>query len=111
MAPGTAELPLSKLPGFQPDSTNLHATCPPPGRRRRRLGCNRLPTHRRVSHSTPSWHPHACLSCPRQVVLIELCAERKPILTVDKIQEPSLSEVVAEIRSGRATPFQGVYSW
>jgi hypothetical protein len=51
------------------------------------------------------------MPCPCQVVLIELCAERKPILTVDKIQEPSLSEVVAEIRSGRATPFQGIYSW
>lgn len=54
------------------------------------------------------------LNSPRiasQVVLVELCSERKPILTADKVREPSLSEVLAEIRAGRATPFQGVYSW
>ena len=81
----------------------------PPGRcRRRRLGCNRLqPAARYPILPYPGTH----MPCPCQVVLIELCAERKPILTVDKIQEPSLSEVVAEIRSGRATPFQGIYSW
>lgn len=48
---------------------------------------------------------------PLQVVLVELCRERQPILTADKIREPSLSEVVTEIRTGCATPFQGVYSW
>ncbi|KAI7842710.1 hypothetical protein COHA_003641 [Chlorella ohadii] len=46
-----------------------------------------------------------------QVVLVELCSERKPILTADKIKEPSLAEVLNEIRAGRATPFQGIYSW
>lgn len=46
-----------------------------------------------------------------QVVLIELCAERKPILTADKIRQPSLPEVLGEIRAGRVSPFQGVYSW
>jgi hypothetical protein len=45
------------------------------------------------------------------VVLIELCAERKPILTADKIRQPSLPEVLGEIRAGRVSPFQGVYSW
>lgn len=42
---------------------------------------------------------------------MELCSERKPILTADKIKEPSLAEVLNEIRAGRATPFQGIYSW
>ncbi|PSC74860.1 traB domain-containing -like [Micractinium conductrix] len=46
-----------------------------------------------------------------QVVLIELCSERRPVLSLDKIREPSLGEVVTEIRTGRATPFQAVYSW
>lgn len=94
-----------------------------------------------------------------QVVLVELCAERRPILSADKasgrptadclrhvtaclpalswlvgvrsglstdtavlfpllrssgppqVREPSLTEVLNEIRRGRATPFQGVYSW
>ncbi|KAL4427745.1 hypothetical protein ABPG75_001834 [Micractinium tetrahymenae] len=46
-----------------------------------------------------------------QVVLIELCSERKPVLTLDKLREPSLGEALAEIRSGRATPFQAIYSW
>jgi len=81
------------------------------------------------------------------LVMVELCSERQPILQVDKIkvynlhvilvisilsrhtnrfshstkatyqlpllfsQEPSLSEVLSEIRSGRATPFQAIYSW
>jgi len=45
------------------------------------------------------------------VVLIELCSERKPVLTLDKVREPSLTEVMHEIRTGRATPFQAVYSW
>ena len=73
-----------------------------------RLGSNRLTHHwaypRPPAAACPPARPH-------QVVLIELCAERRPILTADKIQEPSLSQVVAEIRSGRATPFQGIYSW
>ncbi|EFN60022.1 hypothetical protein CHLNCDRAFT_59535 [Chlorella variabilis] len=46
-----------------------------------------------------------------QVVVVELCAERKPILTADKLREPTLTEVLTEIRAGRASPFQGIYSW
>lgn len=46
-----------------------------------------------------------------EVVLVELCVERKPILTMEKVKEPSLSEVWSEVSAGRATPFQGIYSW
>ncbi|KAI3429519.1 hypothetical protein D9Q98_005608 [Chlorella vulgaris] len=46
-----------------------------------------------------------------QVVLLELCAERRPVLTADKLRQPSLSEVMTEIRTGRTSPFQGIYSW
>lgn len=45
------------------------------------------------------------------VVLLEVCLERQNILTEFKLKEPSFSEVIAEIRSGRATPFQAVYGW
>jgi pheromone shutdown protein TraB len=45
------------------------------------------------------------------VVMLELCLERQPILSGFKLKEPSLSEVLAEIRSGRATPFQATYGW
>ena len=44
---------------------------------------------------------------------MELCAERKPMLTMtlETLREQSLGEVAADIRSGRATPFQAVYCW
>lgn len=46
-----------------------------------------------------------------EVVMVELCVERKPILSMEKVKEPALGEVLGEIRRGRATPFQGIYSW
>eukprot|EP00887_Chlorella_sp_A99_P003169 scaffold9.g3169.t1 len=45
------------------------------------------------------------------IVMVELCIERKPVLSLEKLREPSLSEVLTEIRSGQVTPFQGIYSW
>mgnify|MGYP001810046969 CR=1 FL=1 len=68
-------------------------------------------------HAPTQRAPHGCRHAQRspplqaQVVLIELCSERRPVLSLDKIREPSLGEVVTEIRTGRATPFQAVYSW
>jgi hypothetical protein len=55
----------------------------------------------------PTTAARSCL----QVVLLELCAERRPVLTADKLRQPSLSEVMTEIRTGRTSPFQGIYSW
>lgn len=46
------------------------------------------------------------------LVFVELCPERQPILQMqNKAKEPALSEVLADIRSGRTSPFQGIYSW
>lgn len=35
----------------------------------------------------------------------------RPHPTRPQVQEPKLSEVLAEVRSGRSTPFQACYSW
>lgn len=45
------------------------------------------------------------------VVFVELCAERQAVLHVEKIKEPSLSEVLVSIQSGQVTPFQAIYGW
>lgn len=45
------------------------------------------------------------------IVMLELCIERQPILSVEKLRQISLLEVLEEIHSGKATPFQAFYSW
>eukprot|EP00890_Picochlorum_soloecismus_P002791 jgi/Picsp_1/3512/NSC_06350-R1_protein len=49
-----------------------------------------------------------------EVVVIELCSERQGMLHVDRIKEsecPTLGHALSEIRQGKATPFQAIYSW
>ena len=52
------------------------------------------------------------------LVLVELCPERQALLSTPRTnstaptpKEPSLLEILAEIKAGRVTPFQGIYSW
>lgn len=45
------------------------------------------------------------------LIMVELCPERQSILTMKDLQEPSISEVISQIRSGKSTPFQAIYSW
>lgn len=71
-----------------------------------------MPPHaQRDTATSPLAHTAPAAASRLQVVVVELCAERKPILTADKLREPTLTEVLTEIRAGRASPFQGIYSW
>ncbi|KAL4531088.1 hypothetical protein Ndes2526B_g04753 [Nannochloris sp. 'desiccata'] len=47
-----------------------------------------------------------------ELVLVELCNERQAILTLEKRTEQiPLSAILTEIRTGRTSAFQGIYSW
>lgn len=49
-----------------------------------------------------------------KLVFVELCHERQSMLHLDKetlMKPPTLSETFLEIRLGKATPFQAIYSW
>lgn len=46
-----------------------------------------------------------------QVVMLELCAERKALLSDQPQKEPNLVAALSEVRAGRSTPFQAIYGW
>lgn len=51
------------------------------------------------------------LAVQPEVVLLELCAERKSMLTAQDIKAPSLAEALAEYRAGHVGIFQALYGW